>query len=250
MRNPQAGQFVTSFFLSFCAVEDPLDEFRQAHCGLGMWNPSLISLLLSILYLSGCKCLGAALEIRDLSLEHASQNKLIFISILPSRLGSGVSLLLCKLLVFHPKLDLGKLMEHVEDFCSWWKREPCPMPCGASDFLPQLLISRPVLGLTEEHVVGQQWSCSASVLQRALGGDAFSGLASEGELCHAAAPGRGELSFCFLQSWAPWHPPFINPCSHTCSRYRTSGAPEPLLAPPTSAHAPAPRASLDFRTCV
>jgi len=58
-----------------------------------------------------------------------------------------------------------------------------------------------------------------------------------------------ELSSCLLQSQAPQQPSFINPCSHTCSRSRTSGAPQPLLAPPTSAHAFALRASLDFRTC-
>lgn len=85
-----------------------------------------------------------------------------------------------------------------------------------------------------------------SGLEQTLDGGAFPEPANEGELCKAAVVKRGELSFCSLQSWALWHPPFINPCSHTCSRSRTSRAPEPLLAPPTSAHAFAPRTSLDF----
>lgn len=85
-----------------------------------------------------------------------------------------------------------------------------------------------------------------SRLKQALEGGTFPEPVNEGELCRAAVAERGELSFCSLQSRALWHPPFINPCSHTCSRSRTSGALEPLLAPPTSAHAFAPRASLDF----
>lgn len=87
---------------------------------------------------------------------------------------------------------------------------------------------------------------ACSRLKQTFEGGAFPEPANEGELCKAALTKRGELSSCLLQSWALWHPLFINPCSHTCSHSRTSGAPEQLLAPPTSANAFAPRASLDF----